>query len=113
MIREQYYTEEEKQELIDQYEQNGYVVVEVQNYTDGNFLCFEKASIVEVERIEYERIINLWNNLKDDPLWQGLRTATYQQIDNWIDNNVTDLATARDVFKRLVKVVAFLVRELK
>jgi hypothetical protein len=113
MICEQYETQTERDSLISYYESIGYIRVEERNLTEGDFICFEETSIVEAEIAEAERLRNIWNNLKDDPLWKGLMTATYQQIDNWIDNNVTDLATARDVFKRLVKVVAFLVRELK
>jgi len=50
--------------------------------------------------------------VKSDPILHGLMTADYLQIDNWIDNNVTDLHTAREVFKRLVKIVVYLIRHL-
>lgn len=39
-------------------------------------------------------------------LMTRLRTATPGQIDNWIDNNVVDLASARMVLKALVKAIA-------
>jgi len=59
---------------------------------------------------EKKKLINV---IKNDPILHGLMTATYQQIDNWIDNNVTDLASAMEVFKRLVKIVVYLIRHLE
>jgi len=59
---------------------------------------------------EKKKLINL---VKNDAILHGLMTANYQQIDNWIDNNVTNLATTREVFKRLVKIVVYLVRHLE
>lgn len=39
-------------------------------------------------------------------LLDKLRNATPEQIDNWIDNNVSTLASARAVFKAILKVMA-------
>lgn len=38
-------------------------------------------------------------------LMTRLQTATPQQIDNWIDGNVTNIATARAVLKAIIKVM--------
>jgi len=65
---------------------------------------------VNITASEKKKLKNL---IKNDPIWSGLMGASYQQIDNWIDNNVTNLAEAKPVLKRLVKVVAFLVRHLE
>jgi len=49
----------------------------------------------------------------DDPLRQALlnqlRGATNVQINNYVDANVTDLATARTMLKRVILVLATLV----
>lgn len=42
-----------------------------------------------------------------DPLIDRLRNATVDQIKTWINNNVTDLPTARAVLARLAVAVAF------
>ena len=39
-------------------------------------------------------------------LLQRLQTATPAQIDNWVDNTVVDLASARTVFKMIIKAIA-------
>lgn len=43
--------------------------------------------------------------LRTDPRWQALRTATPQQIDDWLNANMTTLASARQVFKILLLAV--------
>lgn len=55
------------------------------------------------------------NDIKNDALRTDLinrlKSATNDQIDNWIDNNVNSLASARQVLKAIVKVLVFLVNE--
>jgi hypothetical protein len=40
-----------------------------------------------------------------------LKSASPAQIDNWIDGNVTSIATARAVLKAIVKVLALHIRD--
>lgn len=40
-------------------------------------------------------------------LLNRLQTATSAEIDTWFDNNVTTLASARNVLKAIVKLIAF------
>jgi len=65
---------------------------------------------VNLTASEKKKLINL---VKDDAILHGLMTANYQQIDDWIDNNVTNLAEAKEVFKLLVKIVVYLIRHLE
>jgi hypothetical protein len=51
------------------------------------------------------------NALRVDAAVQALRTRTPAQVDSWIDANVTDLASAREVLKILARVLALLARE--
>lgn len=44
--------------------------------------------------------------MRTDPTIRQLITARPQGIDNYIDNNVTDLASAKDVLKILAKAVS-------
>ena len=45
---------------------------------------------------------NAAEDLKGDPFWTALRDATPQQIENWLGNNVTNLAEARRVLKLIL-----------
>ncbi len=65
---------------------------------------------IDLTASEKKKLINY---IKNDPIMLGLMTATYPQIDTWIDNNVNDLSTAKEVFKRLVKICVFLIRHLE
>jgi len=49
--------------------------------------------------------------LKADAAVQALRTRTPAQCDAWLDQNVTDLASARAVLKILARILALLARE--
>lgn len=49
--------------------------------------------------------------VKRDAVLVALKDATPQQIEAWIDNNVTSLAEARAVLKALAKAVALLIRK--
>jgi hypothetical protein len=40
-----------------------------------------------------------------------LENLTYNQIDNYIDNNITDLASAKEFLKKLSKVVLYIERD--
>ena len=55
------------------------------------------------------------DDIKNDALRTDLidrlKNATNDQIDNWIDNNVNSLASARQVLKAIVKVLVFLINE--
>jgi hypothetical protein len=39
-----------------------------------------------------------------------LSDVTYNQVDNWIDNQVTDLASAKVVLKKISKIISLLVK---
>ena len=55
------------------------------------------------------------DDIKNDALRTDLidrlKSSTNDQIDNWIDNNVNSLASARQVLKAIVKVLVFLINE--
>lgn len=65
---------------------------------------------VNITASEKKKIKNILDN---DPIISALMTATYSQIDTWIDNNVTNVSEAREVFKRLVKIVVYLIRHVE
>jgi hypothetical protein len=48
--------------------------------------------------------------LEADPRWQAMKSASPQQVENWLAANVTDLASARRVLKILVLAVQRLAR---
>lgn len=49
--------------------------------------------------------------VKQDAMLQGLVTMTPAEVFTWIQNNVNDLATAKEVLKRLAAIVAYLVKD--
>lgn len=51
--------------------------------------------------------------LKMDVQLIQLMKADYLDVEPWVDNNVTTLADARAVFKRILKVLIFVLRELQ
>lgn len=48
--------------------------------------------------------------LTDDPRWQAMKAATPQQVENYLAENVTNLAQAREVLKVLILAVQRLAR---
>ena len=65
---------------------------------------------VNITASEKQKLANL---IKNDPIWKGLMTADYAQIDNWIDNNVNNIDDIRKVMKRMAKILVYLSRHLK
>ena len=49
--------------------------------------------------------------LKTDILMQKLKSASFTEIDNWVDYNVTSLATARVLFKKMLMVMSYLLNK--
>lgn len=48
--------------------------------------------------------------LESNPRWQAMKTATPAQVEAWLNNNVTDLASARRVLTLLVMAVQLLAK---
>ena len=47
-----------------------------------------------------------------DPMMKGLITATPEQAFTWVENNVNDLATAKDLLQRLTVVCVYLLKKV-
>jgi len=60
---------------------------------------------------ENTRLNDINNSPDTVDLANRLKTATGPQIDNWIETNVTSLASARAVLKAMVKLMAYKLRE--
>lgn len=60
---------------------------------------------------EQDARATLANQLRANTLIQQLRGRSPAEIDNWIQTNVTDLASAKVVLRILAYVVAFIARE--
>lgn len=80
------------------YDANGDVVVETNTY--------EVPVIDNTESIEQQRQKTIEEDPNNINLKDKLATATNDQIDNWINNNVTDLASAKVVLASIVKFLA-------
>lgn len=55
---------------------------------------------------EQVRVTTFQNDANRADMITRLRTATPAQIDSWVDANVTTLAQGREVFKKILKVLA-------
>jgi hypothetical protein len=54
--------------------------------------------------------VKLKNTIANDAQIRALLTASHAQIDAWVDNNVNSLADAKSVFKKILKIILFLIR---
>ena len=52
------------------------------------------------------------NSLKADTVLQNLKPKTPAELDDYIETNVTDLASAKDVLKIMAKVMVYTLRQL-
>jgi len=113
MIIEQYSSEKDKESIIKKYEQeNIYTLTEDIIDRNKKFLKFRLKSEILKERIEKERLKLLKKNLQEDALWNTVNIATSSEIDNWIDSNITDLSSAKQLFKRIVKMMIYLNKKI-
>jgi hypothetical protein len=62
---------------------------------------------VNIKSKERKKVKGLTNN---DPWLAPLMRASYSQIDNWMDNTITDLASTKRLLKLIVKMLVFLIR---
>lgn len=97
---------------ITTYDQNGNIISQVPYEVSDEELALEKLDIGKIELSTDTRIpwtsseVALLKSIK----WNQL---TPDRIDTYIDNNVTDLASAKEFLKKLSHVVLLLVqREL-
>lgn len=49
--------------------------------------------------------------VEKDAVLKALKTYTPVQIDDWVDANVTTIAQARTLFKKILKVLAYIIRK--
>ena len=54
----------------------------------------------------------LIDQLKNDPIMNGLMTYDFSQIDTWVENNVTNIDEAQEVIKRIMKAIKYLLANL-
>jgi predicted house-cleaning noncanonical NTP pyrophosphatase (MazG superfamily) len=53
------------------------------------------------------------NEIRKDEMIEALSKMTNQQINNWVDENVNNLADVRRVLKRIIKFMKFFVKNYK
>lgn len=59
-------------------------------------------------------IVNKVDELKSraDEIVDLIKTIPYSKVDNYIDQNVTNLQSARSYLKKLTKLVLYLIKEI-
>lgn len=103
ITKRNYITEEERDSIIQEQTAMGFTLIEEANHIDENYLIFTDIVIQSKSEKELQEILG------DDFMVQ-IRTLTPQQVANWIDTNVNNLAEAKQVLKILAKVVVYIVR---
>ena len=73
------------------------------------FLGTDAASVT-VKQAESDRVAGILTDPARVALLNQLKTATAAQIDTYVDAQVTDLASARTMLKRIIKVLALIAR---
>ena len=48
---------------------------------------------------------------QSNALIQKLMAASFVEIDNWVDNNITDLQSAKALFKRILAIMSYLLNK--
>jgi len=48
---------------------------------------------------------------KQDEVADFLKTIPFSKVDNYVDNNVTDLASAKTLLKKMIKAILWLYKE--
>ena len=51
------------------------------------------------------------NTIRNDPIMNGLLTKSPQEVFTWVDANVTDMDSAKELLKRLAAAVSWLLKE--
>jgi hypothetical protein len=64
------------------------------------------------ETTENTRLATFTTDADYTDLLDRLKTATAAQIDTWVDANVSNIAQARAVFKKIIKVMALMAKKL-
>lgn len=73
--------------------------------------AFDPVAYQQAQEAERQRIESLKTDATRLDLLEKLKRATPAQISSYVDNNVTDLASARALFKRILLVMALIARE--
>jgi cobalamin biosynthesis Mg chelatase CobN len=71
----------------------------------------EQAAVAAAAEADEQRDDDIRALPEREDMLEKLRNATPQQISDYVDNNVTDLASARTLFKRLIYVLALVVKD--
>jgi len=74
--------------------------------------ALQDAELEEVEDYTPEEVESTYNEAKDTIELSTISNLTYNQLDTYIDNNVTDLASAKVYLKKLSKVVLAMLKRV-
>lgn len=76
----------------------------------GGQLVLDQAAQDAVRTAREAAVVELARDLNYQQLYTNLRDATPAQIASWVDAQVTDLASARTMFKRILILLAYQLR---
>lgn len=70
------------------------------------------AAKEDAEEAEQLRLANIREDVLAQELIEQFKTATAMQISNFVDNNVTDLVSAKTVLKKIILVLALIANQI-
>ena len=67
---------------------------------------------VAIQRDEMDKItFRVKKYIKNDPVLQALLTASFDDIDNWVDNNINTMTDVRQALKRILRILYFTIKQ--
>lgn len=101
----QYSTIEERSRIIIEQNTLGLTLMRDHHHINGGFLTFNDNLLQINAKKQYRQ------SLESDTFLQKLTAASFTDIDDWVDNNVMDIATARTLFKKMLMVISYLLNK--
>jgi len=105
MLKIQYSTPESRENIIADQAAQDHELVEEHNIQAGNFLLFDDDVARVFSKNQYRAA------LASDVFIQKLKEASFSEIDDWVDNNITSVAAARVLFKKMLMVMSYLLNK--
>jgi hypothetical protein len=105
MIEVPYSTSTEYDALVAEHKSLGHILCAEKDIKQGKFLIFNDNLPQINAKQKYAEAI------ASDPAIQKLAAASFTEISAWVDTNVTTVAQARTLFKKMLMVLSYLLNK--
>jgi hypothetical protein len=66
---------------------------------------------VDIKGTPCQKSAEAYKKVEDDILVQKLKTASFAEIDTWVDSNIINLASARALLKKMLLIMSYLLNK--